>query len=73
MAATADIEKQLGWEARQRPRAGIAAGIGAVGLVAFLLLQQAIGNGVPTASFRTLDDYIAALADFVAVARELDG
>ena len=53
MAATVDIEKQLGWEARQRPRAGIAAGLGAVGLVAFLLLQQAIGNGVPTASFLT--------------------
>jgi hypothetical protein len=53
VAATVDIEKQLGWEARQRPRAGIAAGLGAVGLVAFLLLQQAIGNGVPTASFLT--------------------
>jgi hypothetical protein len=51
VAATADIEKQLAWEARQRPRAGIAAGVGTVGLVAFLLLQQAIGSGVPTASF----------------------
>jgi hypothetical protein len=51
VAATADIEKQLAWEARQRPRAGIAGGIGTVGLVAFLLLQQAIGSNVPTASF----------------------
>ena len=51
MAATADTEKQLAWEARQRPRAGIAAGVGTVGLVAFLLLQQTIGSGSPTASF----------------------
>lgn len=49
MAATADIEKLLAWETRQRPRAGIAAAIGVVGLVAFLILQQTIGSGVPTA------------------------
>jgi hypothetical protein len=53
VAVTADIEKQLAWEARQRPRAGIAAGIGTAGLVAFLLLQQAIGSGSPSASFLT--------------------
>ena len=51
MAATADIEKQLAWEARQRPRAGIAAAVGSAGLIVFLVLQQAIGNGSPTASF----------------------
>jgi hypothetical protein len=50
LAATADIEKQLAWEARQRPRAGYAATIGVVGLVAFLILQQAISSGVPSAS-----------------------
>jgi hypothetical protein len=49
VAATADIEKQLAWEARQRPRAGIAAAVGALGLVAFLALQQAIGSGLPSA------------------------
>jgi hypothetical protein len=53
VAATADTEKQLAFEARQRPRAGIAAAVGTVGLVAFLLLQQAIGSGQPTASFET--------------------
>jgi hypothetical protein len=51
VAATADIEKQLAWEARQRPRAGIVAAVGTVGLVAFLLLQNAVGSGQPTASF----------------------
>jgi hypothetical protein len=51
VAATADTEKQLAWEARQRPRAGIAAAVGTVGLVAFLLLQNAVGSGQPTASF----------------------
>ena len=33
MAVTADIEKQLAWEARQRPRAGIAAAVGSAGLI----------------------------------------
>jgi hypothetical protein len=51
VAATADIEKQLAWEARQRPRAGFAAAVGTVGLIAFLILQQSIGSGSPTASF----------------------
>jgi hypothetical protein len=50
VAATVDIEKQLAWESRQRPRAGIAAAAGAVGLIAFLVQQQAIGSGVPSAS-----------------------
>lgn len=49
MAATADIEKQLAWETRQRPRAAIAGAVGTVGLVAFLILQQSIGSGVPSA------------------------
>jgi hypothetical protein len=53
VAVTADIEKQLAWEARQRPRAGIAGAIGTVALVVFLLLQQTIGSGQPSASFLT--------------------
>jgi hypothetical protein len=53
VTATTNTNKQLAWKARQRPRAGIAAAVGAVGLVVFLLLQQAIGNGSPSASFLT--------------------
>jgi hypothetical protein len=45
-----DVEQQLAWEARQRPRAGIAGAIGAVGLIFFLILQQVVGNGAPTSS-----------------------
>jgi hypothetical protein len=48
-----NVERQLAWEARQRPRAGIAGGIGALGLVAYLVLQQVVASGAPTSSFIT--------------------
>jgi hypothetical protein len=48
--AETDVSQQLAWEARQRPRAGIAGAVGAVALVLFLVLQQVVGNGAPTSS-----------------------
>jgi hypothetical protein len=51
--ATADIDKQLAWEARQRPRAGIAGLVGAAGLIAYLVLQQVVASGAPTSSLIT--------------------
>jgi hypothetical protein len=50
VAATADIPKQLAWEARQRPRAGVAALLGTLALVVSLVLQIVIGR-TPTSSF----------------------
>jgi hypothetical protein len=49
--ATTDIDKQLAWEARQRPRAGIAGGIGTLGLIAYLVLQQVVAAGAPTSPY----------------------
>jgi hypothetical protein len=49
--ATTDIDKQLAWEARQRPRAGIAGLVGTLGLVGYLILQQVVAAGAPTSSF----------------------
>jgi hypothetical protein len=49
--AVTDIDRQLAWEARQRPRAGIAGAIGTLGLVAYLILQQVVAAGAPTSSF----------------------
>jgi hypothetical protein len=48
-----DAEQQLAWEARQRPRAGIAGAVGAVGLIAFLILQQTVSSGAPSSSLLT--------------------
>jgi hypothetical protein len=50
VAETTDIERQLAWEARQRPRAGIAGAVGTLGLIGFLVLQQVVGSGAPTSS-----------------------
>jgi hypothetical protein len=50
VAATADKDKQLAWEARQRPRAGFAAVAGALGLVLFFVLQEILARGVPDTS-----------------------
>ncbi len=51
MAAQIDIDKQLAWEARQRPRAGIAGVVGSLGLVGYLVLQQVVASGAPSSSF----------------------
>jgi hypothetical protein len=51
VAAPTEIDKQLAWEGRQRPRAGIAGLIGALGLIAYLVLQQIVASGAPTSSF----------------------
>jgi hypothetical protein len=48
---TADIEKQLAWERRQRPRAGVAAAIGALGLIAYIVLAQKLSGGAPSPGF----------------------
>src|SRR4051794_12599058 len=50
VAATADKDKQLAWEARQRPRAGFAAVAGALGLVLFFVLQEILARNVPDTS-----------------------
>jgi hypothetical protein len=49
--ATTDIDRQLAWEARQRPRAGIAGLVGTLGLVGYLILQQVVAAGAPTSSY----------------------
>jgi hypothetical protein len=51
VAATVDIEKQLAWERRQRPRAGVAAIVGALAFIAYLGLTQALLSSLPKASF----------------------
>jgi hypothetical protein len=53
VATDTDITKQLAWEARQRPRAGIAGGLGALALIGYLVLQQVVASGAPTSSFIT--------------------
>jgi hypothetical protein len=49
-AVTNDTDKQLAWEARHRTRAGIAAVLAALGLLAFFVLQEVLNSMVPTAS-----------------------
>ena len=51
MAETADIDKQLAWERRQRPRAGVAAMLGAAGLVAYLVIAEALAKDAPSPGF----------------------
>jgi hypothetical protein len=53
VAAQTDTDRQLAWEARQRPRAGIAGLVGTLGLVGYLILQQVVAAGAPTSSFIT--------------------
>jgi hypothetical protein len=49
-AVTADTDKQLAWEARHRIRAGIAAAIAAVALLAFFVLQEVLNSRIPKPS-----------------------
>jgi hypothetical protein len=51
VAATADIEKQLAWERRQRPRAGVAALLGAIGLIVYLVIAEMLARDAPTPGF----------------------
>jgi hypothetical protein len=51
VAVTADIEKQLAWERRQRPRAGVAALLGAVGLIVYLAIAEVLAKDAPTPDF----------------------
>jgi hypothetical protein len=48
--AIANPEQQLAWEKRHRPRAGIAAVLGAVGLAVFYVLQQILQRDMPKVS-----------------------
>jgi hypothetical protein len=48
--AVADPEKQLAWEKRHRTRAGIASVVGAIGLLAFYVLQQVLQSDMPKVS-----------------------
>jgi hypothetical protein len=45
-----DPKKQLDWEARQRPRAGVAAVLGALALIASLIGQLQLGSSLPSPS-----------------------
>ena len=47
---TDDPEKVLAWEARHGRRAGIAALVGAVGLLVYFVLEQVVARDIPTAS-----------------------
>jgi hypothetical protein len=49
-APTSDSEKQLAWEARHRKRAGVAAFIGALGVLAYFVIEQIILRDVPSSS-----------------------
>jgi hypothetical protein len=49
-AASDDPHKQLEWEARQRPRAGIAAGVGALALIGTLIGQLQLAANAPNPS-----------------------
>jgi hypothetical protein len=51
VAETADIDKQLAWERRQRPRAGVAAMLGAAGLIAYLVIAEALAKDAPSPGF----------------------
>jgi hypothetical protein len=44
------VDPQLAWEKRHRPRAGIAALLSALGLIAFYIGDQMLRQDVPTAS-----------------------
>ncbi|MDA0159318.1 hypothetical protein OM076_03490 [Solirubrobacter ginsenosidimutans] len=48
--AIANPEQQLAWEKRHRQRAGIAALVGALGLLAFYVLQQVLQRDMPKVS-----------------------
>jgi hypothetical protein len=45
-----DTDTQLAWEKRHRPRAGIAAALSAIGLIAFYIGDQMLRQDVPAAS-----------------------
>lgn len=49
-APTSNSEKQLAWEARHRKRAGVAAIVGAIGLLLYFALGQIIARDTPTAA-----------------------
>jgi hypothetical protein len=49
-AVADDPQKQLEWEARQRPRAGVAAALAALGLIGSLFMQLQLGADVPSPS-----------------------
>jgi hypothetical protein len=49
-AVTYDSEKQLAWEARHRTRAGIAASVGAIGLLLYFVLEQVVLRDIPESS-----------------------
>ena len=49
-APTSNSEKQLAWEARHRTRAGIAAAIGAIGVLAYFVLEKVVLGDIPSAS-----------------------
>src|SRR5262245_56860912 len=49
-APTSNSEKTLAWEARQRKPAGVAAIIGAIGLLFYFVLGQIIARDTPTAA-----------------------
>jgi hypothetical protein len=49
-APTSNSEQQLAWEARHRIRAGIAAVIGALGVLAYFALEQVVLRDIPLAS-----------------------
>jgi Domain of unknown function (DUF4386) len=53
LAVVADSEEQLAWEARQRPRAGIASIASAVLLVGSLIWAQSALRNLPSAGFLT--------------------
>src|SRR4051794_36253743 len=50
VAVTQDSDRQLAWEARNRTRAGIAALIGAVALLAYVVLEQVVIRKLPATS-----------------------
>jgi hypothetical protein len=50
VTAVVDPEKTLAWEARHRVRAGIAASVGALGLLVFYITQQLLQRDSPTSS-----------------------
>jgi hypothetical protein len=50
VAVTQDSDRQLAWEARNRTRAGIAALIGALALLAYVVLEQVVIRKLPATS-----------------------
>jgi len=57
--ATVDTEKQLAWEARQRPRAGIAAIVAALLMLGSDIWSQMVSRDAPAAGF--LESFRTAL------------